>query len=390
MCKSSGFAVTAADYNNDGNLDLIISGDHYNPKFNEISPSGWKGDPSKNRISIFFGNGKGKFKRQKIKIEPAYTLGGKFMFSQVVDMISWDFDNDGDVDFISSVVGPFYSSSAFAIYENIGNGKFKLKNSLLFPGVEPNPAWTDPKEWAKEIKDEHSHPYNSYCNRTALIDVNNDNLMDAICVNGNLNKHTNWFFINKGDLIFEIVDPSFVENKGWVFFYDTLKGKKIENIDFTKIEKINDQELKNYNLLKNSIYFSSIESKMIGGKNFNIDIDNNYYIFDALFEKDEIKFPVTLCTQYYPKFTFIGNRVGFNYGEGFGNISKLKKYGTGGCGNQNTGFLGHWHDEATELSNETDLFPFLREIESKWNEVFNNLPFLTTEEQNIIVEKWVN
>ena len=39
--------------------------------------------------------------------------------------------------------------------------------------------------------------------------------------------------------------------------------------------------------------------------------------------------------QYYPKFTFIGNRVGFNYGEGFGNISKLKKYGTGGCGNQN-------------------------------------------------------
>ena len=129
---------------------------------------------------------------------------------------------------------------------------------------------------------------------------------------------------------------------------------------------------------------------MIGGKNFNIDIDNNYYIFDALFEKDEMKFPVTLCTQYYPKFTFIGNRVGFNYGEGFGNISKLKKYGTGGCGNQNTGFLGHWHDEANELSNETDLFPFLREIESKWNEVFNNLPFLTAEEQNIIVEKWVN
>ena len=388
--NQTGFAVTAADYNNDGNLDLIISGDHYNPKFNEISPSGWKGDPGTNRVSVFFGNGKGKFKRQKTKIEPAYTLGAKFMFSQVVDMISWDFDDDGDVDFISSVVGPFYSSSAFAIYENIGKGKFKLKNSLLFPGVEPNPAWADPKEWAKEIKDEHSHPYNSYCNRTALIDVNNDNLMDAICVNGNLNKHTNWFFINKGDLIFEMVDPSFVEDKGWVFFYDNLKGKKIEGIDFTKIKKINDQELKNYNLLKNSIYFSSIEAKMIGGKNFNIDIDNNYYIFDALFEKDEMKFPVTLCTQYYPKFTFIGNRVGFNYGEGFGNISKFKKYGTGGCGNQNTGFLGHWHDEATELSNETDLFPFLREIESKWNEVFNNLPFLTTEEQNIIVEKWVN
>ena len=109
-----------------------------------------------------------------------------------------------------------------------------------------------------------------------------------------------------------------------------------------------------------------------------------------LFEKDEIKFPVTLCTQYYPKFTFIGNRVGFNYGEGFGNISKLKKYGTGGCGNQNTGFLGHWHDEANELSNETDLLPFLREIESKWNEVFNNLPFLTAEEQKNIVENWIN
>ena len=50
--------------------------------------------------------------------------------------------------------------------------------------------------------------------------------MDAICVNGNLNKHTNWFFINKGNLNFEMVDPSYVEDKGWVFFYDNLKGKK--------------------------------------------------------------------------------------------------------------------------------------------------------------------
>ena len=388
--NQTGFAVTAADYNNDGNLDLIISGDHYNPKFNEISPSGWEGDPGTNRVSVFFGNGKGKFKRQKTKIEPAYTLNGKFMFSQVVDMISWDFDNDGDVDFISSVVGPFYSSSALAVYENIGNGEFKLKNSLLFPGVEPNPDWADPKQWAKEIKDEYSHPYNSYCNRTALIDVNNDNLMDAICINGNLNKHTNWFFINKGNLIFEMVDPSFVEDEGWVFFYENLKGKKIEGIDFTKIKKINDQELKNYNLFKNSIFFSSIEAKMVGGKNFKFNIDKNYYIFDALFVKDKINFPITLCTQYYPKFTFIGNRVGFNYGEGFGNIAKLKKYGTGACGDQNIGFLGHWSDEAVKLSNETDLLPFLREIESKWNEVFNNLPFLTKEERKNIIKNWVN
>ena len=45
-----------------------------------------------------------------------------------------------------------------------------------------------------------------------------------------------------------------------------------------------------------------------------------------------IEFSIPLCALYWDELKFLGNLVGFNYMNGFGNIEKLKKYGIGWCG----------------------------------------------------------
>ena len=112
------------------------------------------------------GDGTGKFKIAQ-RLKPAKD--GNFIFSTVAEMTSFDFDNDGDVDIISSVVGPFYSASSWVVYENI-NGKLELSDNNIH--LKPLDEWQDPKEWGSMVKDEHSHPWNTYCNKSILIDVN--------------------------------------------------------------------------------------------------------------------------------------------------------------------------------------------------------------------------
>ena len=117
----------------------------------------------------------GKFKKAHI-LEPAKE--GNFVFSEVPEMTSFDFDNDGDVDIISSVVGMYYSGSAWVVYENI-NGKLKISDTNIY--LKPLDEWQDPKEWGSMVKDE-SNQWNTYCSTKAyLIDVNNDGLWIILC-----------------------------------------------------------------------------------------------------------------------------------------------------------------------------------------------------------------
>jgi len=224
LCNNQlGFAVSAADFNGDGNLDLVVSGGHYNPTYENVGPAAnvqGHADPKNNRTILLIGNGKGKFKQKGKKLEPAFGLNGKYMFSTVVEIVAWDFDNDGDADIVGSTVGPFYSGAAWIVYENDGEGNFSIAENIIMPGFEPREEWKDPKEWAKEILDEHSHPYNAFCMRSTLIDVNDDGLMDAQCNSSKDSGHANWFFINKGDLSFDVVKPEYAEEQGWVNFFD--------------------------------------------------------------------------------------------------------------------------------------------------------------------------
>ena len=145
--------------------------------------------------------------------------------------------------------------------------------------------------------------------------------------------------------------------------------------------------LDDYTYLKDNVYFGSIDASLIAAK--LIDNNNDFYLYSGLFEKDNKRFFITLCSEYYEKFKFIGNRVGTVYDNGFMGNSDLKKYGNSSC-SYHDGFLGHWEDDADRLKErQTSLSPFLFEIEHKWKKTLDNLLIMTLEDKNYYLNNWL-
>ena len=110
------------------------------------------------------------------------------------------------------MVGPNYSGSAWIAYENIG-GQLRLADHNIF--LKPLPEWQNPKVWGSMVKDEFRHPWNSYCHKSLLIDINDDGLMDALCsADVQRPKSPNLVLLNKGDMKFDILKPDEVTR--WV------------------------------------------------------------------------------------------------------------------------------------------------------------------------------
>ena len=196
------FVAAVGDFNNDGNLDIVSGNAHYNAEYRKHSPQGGVVNETKNShyIAMYYGNGKGKFK-QIHKLKPAKV--GNFIFSEVPEMTAFDFDNDGDLDLVSSNVGMYYSGSAWVAYENI-NGKLELVDTNII--LKPLDEWQDAKTWGSMVKSESNHPWNTYCSWTLLIDVNNDGLMDLLCDNAvQHHRMTNTFLINQGNMQFDFL-----------------------------------------------------------------------------------------------------------------------------------------------------------------------------------------
>ena len=206
--KHGGFAITIGDFNNDGNLDFVNAHGHYNPSYKKYSPQKWS-SKSKEKMALFYGNGRGEFKFVQ-RLDP-YMIGN-FMFSDVPDITAFDFDNDGDVDIVSSSVGMYYAGSVWLVYENL-NGKLQLADANIT--LAPLDEWQDPKVWGSMVKSESKHPWNTYCSKSQLIDVNSDGLMDVFCNNAVQHyRMTNHFLINKGNMQFDFVTPE--EASKWV------------------------------------------------------------------------------------------------------------------------------------------------------------------------------
>tara|TARA_Y100000287_G_scaffold156144_1_gene133134 strand:- start:1263 stop:3008 length:1746 start_codon:yes stop_codon:yes gene_type:complete len=212
--NKDGFVLSAGDFNNDGNLDIVAGNAHYNAKYRKYSQQSFlKETKNSHYIALYYGNGKGKFKRVH-KLEAPKV--GNFIFSEAPEMTAFDYDRDGDLDLVSSHVGMYYSGSAWVAYENV-NGQLKLGDVNII--LAPLDEWQDPKVWGSMVKSESKHPWNTYCSKGILIDVNSDGLMDVLCDNAVQHyRMTNTFLINKGNMQFDFVKSD--EVKKWVHWMD--------------------------------------------------------------------------------------------------------------------------------------------------------------------------
>ena len=67
----------------------------------------------------------------------------------------------------------------------------------------------------------------------------------------------------------------------------------------TEFEKIPVDGLDNYTYLKDNVHFGSIDASLIAAK--LMDNNNDFYLYSGLFEKDNKRFFITLCSEYYEK-----------------------------------------------------------------------------------------
>ena len=90
--------------------------------------------------------------------------------------------------------------------------------------------WQDPKVWGSMVKSESKHPWNTYCSKSQLIDVNNDGLMDVFCNIGvPHHRMLNHFLINKGNMQFDFVKPEDVTE--WVTWVEDAISKETKGPD---------------------------------------------------------------------------------------------------------------------------------------------------------------
>ncbi len=106
-----------ADYNNDGKLDIAVS----NSADNKY-------------ISIFFGKGNGKFKRnpKSVPLKEEYN----WFPPRILYLKNFNFDGDKRTDMIA-----FRDPGGFMVFQNMGRGKFKVSiyetNSLICRAMAP-------------------------------------------------------------------------------------------------------------------------------------------------------------------------------------------------------------------------------------------------------------
>jgi hypothetical protein len=148
-------------------------------------------------------------------------FGSGFLLTDVIGPVSWDFDNDGDVDIAGSNIGPLYVGGTTTIWANDGKGNFTVADQTP---LIPSPDFVKTRKGFKKGINMETNAYNSFCTRNVLIDVNNDGLMDIMCQGSPQDVHSGWFFVNQGNLEFKKVSPYQAWENEWVDFYKSEYG----------------------------------------------------------------------------------------------------------------------------------------------------------------------
>ena len=206
-----GQSLALGDYDGDGDLDLYIGKEHLKAikQFNVMK---YAGNESRGFVGVFKNDGKGNFTRKLSKAFDAATDKNGFYFLSPIHQISFDWDNDGDIDILSNEVTIAYASQGIVMYENDGSGKRFSTSVVQHNGF--NKDDTGPATKKEFPLDNEISKWNAnFALRMMAQDYNKDGLMDFSLEGsaGGMRTSGSGVFINKGNMKFEYVPKNYPE-----------------------------------------------------------------------------------------------------------------------------------------------------------------------------------
>ena len=359
----NAFGIELGDFDNDGDLDIVHAGHEYSGTITGIA----------------LNNGKGKFKK-KIKLPiPEGNWG------TVPEVSFWDLDNDGDLDIVVSRAGKLYVGTGVQVIENLGKNKFNSKFYIL---VDP------PKDY---VPVHEGNEWNSFVDQIRFSDLNNDNFTDILLIGPNSEKLPAGSILkNEGAMNFkyikykeignpiEIVDQAMYKDDPNTFFemFTIARGQSKSTKSSKKFKKfLNDKKLEDFDLnefenIDRPILLNRSGASLLAYK--YIKHGEDWIDYDILVEWDGIKFPISMCLEYYSQFNFAANRVSLVDRYKFAGLDELSIHGFHFCRGKN-GYIGGW--EIKDPIKEIGIDTLLEDLNVNVLPIIANIPQLSLDER---------
>ena len=359
----NAFGIELGDFDNDGDLDIVHGGHEYEGTITGIA----------------LNNGKGKFKK-KIKLPVPEGNWGT-----IPEVSFWDLDNDGDLDIVISRAGVLYVGTGIQIIENLGENKFNSKFYILL-----NP----PKDY---VPTHEGNEWNSFVDQIRFSDLDNDNLTDIILIGPDGKKLSAGSILkNEGSMNFKflkykevgnpikIVDEEMYKDDPSTFFerFIIARGKSQKTKSSKKFKKfLSDKKLKDFDLngfenIDEPLFLKRSGASLLAYK--YIEHGENWIDYDILIEWDGIKFPISMCLEYYSEFNFAANRASLVDRHKFAGLDTASIPSYNYCRGKR-GYLGGW--EIKNPIKEIGIDTLLVDLNYEVMPILANIPQLSFDQR---------
>ena len=359
----NAFGIELGDFDNDGDLDIVHGGHEYEGTITGIA----------------LNNGKGKFKK-KIKLPVPEGNWGT-----IPEVSFWDLDNDEDLDIVISRAGVLYVGTGIQIIENLGENKFNSKFYILL-----NP----PKDY---VPTHEGNEWNSFVDQIRFSDLDNDNLTDIVLIGPDGKKLSAGSILkNEGGMNFKfleykeignpikIVDEKMYKDDPSTFFerFIIARGKSQKTKSSKKFKKfLSDKKLKDFDLngfqnIDEPLFLKRSGASLLAYK--YIEHGENWIDYDILIEWDGIKFPISMCLEYYSEFNFAANRASLIDRHKFAGLGTASIPSYNACRGKR-GYLGGW--EIANPIKEIGIDTLLIDLNYEVMPILANIPQLSFDQK---------